>query len=79
MRKVISRLASTLTAAMACAAPAYAHHAFSANFDVDKLVEVEGQITALHWQNPHVLMTQTTEPPGFLGRFRSRSCSNVRG
>ena len=38
-------------------ATAQAHHAFSANFDVNGLVEVRGKITELKWQNPHVLMT----------------------
>jgi hypothetical protein len=38
-----------------------AHHAFSANFDVDRVVEVRGRVVDLQWQNPHVLLTLQTE------------------
>src|SRR5688500_3453673 len=38
-----------------------AHHAFSANFDVDRIIEVLGRVTDLQWQNPHVLLTLQTE------------------
>ena len=32
---------------------AQAHHAFSAEFDVNQPVELEGVITKLQWTNPH--------------------------
>jgi hypothetical protein len=46
-----------LAAVAIVSAVAEAHHSFSANFDVNGVVEVRGRITALQWQNPHVLMT----------------------
>jgi hypothetical protein len=52
-----SCLVPVAAAAWLCWPAVYAHHAFTANFDVEEIVEVEGRITALHWQNPHVLMT----------------------
>jgi hypothetical protein len=37
-------------------APAAAHHSF-AKFDNQRTIEVEGEITAVHWINPHVHLT----------------------
>lgn len=38
---------------MSAAMPAMAHHAFSAEFDVNKRVRVSGTVTKLEWTNPH--------------------------
>jgi hypothetical protein len=44
-------------AALLCAfvpAAASAHHSFSAVFQMDKVTEIEGRVTEVHWINPHI-------------------------
>jgi len=37
----------------AAAVPAFPHHAFAAEFDVNKPVTVKGTVTKIEWMNPH--------------------------
>ena len=38
---------------LAAASPAVAHHAFSAEFDADMPVTLQGTVTRMEWVNPH--------------------------
>ena len=50
MKKLILPLAVFLVVARA---PAYAHHAFSAEFDSSQPVKLQGVVTKIDWMNPH--------------------------
>ena len=41
-------------AGLCIASPSYGHHAFSAEYDVDLVLEVTGVVTKVEWTNPHV-------------------------
>ena len=43
-----------LLALLASALPALAHHAFTTEFDDSKPVTLEGVVTRVAWENPHV-------------------------
>jgi hypothetical protein len=38
---------------LAAAVPAPAHHAFAAEFDVEKPITLRGTVTVMEWVNPH--------------------------
>lgn len=52
MRKVMAIVgAGAIT--LVLAAPAWTHHAFSAEFDAKKPVKLRGVVTKMEWVNPH--------------------------
>jgi len=42
-----------LAALLVVAVPVVAHHAFSAEFDADSPIHLEGTVTKMEWINPH--------------------------
>ena len=50
---------------LAAATPAFAHHAFGAEFDATKPVLLKGKVTKVEWVNPHTwIHLQITKPDG---------------
>ena len=52
MRHTISFIALALI--LAAAAPMWAHHSFSAEYDAKQPVKLTGAVTKVEWMNPHV-------------------------
>ena len=48
---------------VAATAPALSHHAFSAEFDASKPIELRGTVTKVEWINPHSWITIDVSGP----------------
>jgi hypothetical protein len=53
MRKLGIAIAIAGVSLLVSAAPAWAHHAFAAEFDSTKPIKLRGVVTKMEWINPH--------------------------
>ena len=51
--KMIAVMVVAAAVLLAWAAPARAHHSFSAQYDASKHIELKGVVTKVEWTNPH--------------------------
>ncbi len=76
MRAVIAALS------LACTAPVTsAHHAISGSYDANSIIEIEGEVTALLWRNPHVQISMRVIGPDGVAQnwaMATTSLSNMR-
>jgi hypothetical protein len=53
MRKKIGFAVAGAAMALVAAMPVLAHHAFSAEFDANKPIQLKGKVSKVEWINPH--------------------------
>jgi hypothetical protein len=71
MRTKFYLLVAVFALLAVASAPALAHHAFAAEFDVTQPVKVRGTFTKMEWTNPHAwLYLDVKEPDGRVTNWR---------
>ena len=65
MQSKLTNILATTGLLVAAAFPVLAHHSFSAEFDSNKPVKLEGTVVKMEWSNPHTwLFLDVTKPDG---------------
>ena len=69
MEKTVAAACAALLLSLT-AAPALAHHAFGAEFDANKPIQIEGTVTEMEWINPHAwIHMDVTRPDGSVEKW----------
>jgi len=51
--KITQAVAISMLALVACVMPMLAHHSVESEYDVSKMVTIQGVVTKIEWTNPH--------------------------
>src|SRR5215469_11611696 len=71
MHSKLLRVVASAAVMIAAAFPLAAHHSFSAEFDQNKQVTLEGKVVQMEWVNPHSWLTiDVTKADGAVERWK---------
>ncbi len=71
MHNTLIKVMASAGLIIAAALPVLAHHSFSAEFDSNKQVALEGKVVMMEWVNPHSwLHIDVTQPDGTVQRWK---------
>jgi hypothetical protein len=63
----VAAVGAVLSVSWLVAAPAFAHHAFAAEFDGNRPVNLQGKVTRVEWINPHTwIHIEVKKPDGSI-------------